>query len=74
VKSLAKVEWVLKRVSKFYLKNQWLECLKIKRFNKAKILQAIMYKSEHSWWRDNNYTKKLVIEKLSQTIYNFPNI
>jgi hypothetical protein len=28
-------------------------------------------KSGHCWWRDNNYTKKLVIEKLNQITYDF---
>jgi hypothetical protein len=30
-----------------------------------------MYKPEYCWWRDNNYTKKLIIEMLSQTTYDF---
>jgi len=63
-----------KKSFKILFKESMTIMLKLKRFNKAKILHAIMYKSEHSWWGDNNYTKKLVIEKLSQTIYNFPNI
>jgi hypothetical protein len=37
------------------------------------LTHAIMYKSKHSWWMDNNHTKKLVIERLTQTTYDFPN-
>jgi hypothetical protein len=35
---------------------------------------AIISKSKHSWWRDNNYTEKLVTERLSHITYDFPNI
>jgi len=38
------------------------------------MLHAKLFKLEHYWWINNNYTKKLVTEKLSQTTYNFPNI
>jgi len=37
-------------------------------------LHVIISKSEHYWWKDNNYTKKLVTERLSQTTYYFSNI
>jgi hypothetical protein len=43
-------------------------------FDKANILHIIMSKSKYSWWMNNNYTKKLSIEKLSQTTYDFSNI
>jgi hypothetical protein len=33
-----------------------------------------MFKLEYSWWNDNNYTKKLIVERLSQTTYDFSNI
>jgi hypothetical protein len=37
-------------------------------------LHVIISKSEHYWWKDNNYTEKLVTERLSQTTYYFSNI
>jgi hypothetical protein len=37
-------------------------------------IYAIMSKSKYCWWRDNNYTEKLVTKKLSQTTYDFSNI
>jgi hypothetical protein len=37
-------------------------------------LHSIMYKSEHCWWMDNIYIKKLVTERLGQTTYDFSNI
>jgi hypothetical protein len=43
-------------------------------FDQANILHIIMSKSKYSWWMNNNYTKKLSIEKLSQTTYDFSNI
>jgi hypothetical protein len=43
-------------------------------FNKVNILRAIMSKLENLWWRDNNYIKKLIIERLSQTTYDFLDI
>jgi hypothetical protein len=43
-------------------------------FDKADIIHAIISKSKHSWWRDNNYTEKLVTERLSHITYDFPNI
>jgi hypothetical protein len=43
-------------------------------FDKADIIYAIISKSKHSWWRDNNYTEKLVTERLSHITYDFPNI
>jgi len=63
-----------KKNLKSYSKNQWLLCWELKKFNKAYIFHAIMLKSEHSWWNDNNCTEKLVIERLSQTTYDFSNI
>jgi len=33
-----------------------------------------MSKSKHCWWNENNYTKKLIIESLNQTTYDFSNI
>jgi len=35
---------------------------------------AQIFKPEHYWWKYNNYTNKLVIEILSQIIYDFFNI
>jgi len=40
----------------------------------ADTLHAKISKSEYYWWKDNNYTKKLVTERLNQTTYDFPNI
>jgi hypothetical protein len=48
VKSLAKVEWVLKKASKSYSKNHWLLYWELKWFNKEDILYAITFKLEHS--------------------------
>ena len=48
VKSLAKVEWVLKKVSKSYSNNQWLLYWELKWFNKEDILYAITFKLDHS--------------------------
>jgi hypothetical protein len=48
--------------------------LRTKKNYKAYIFHAIMFKSEHSWWNDNNCIEKLVIEMLSQITYDFPNI
>jgi len=39
-------------------------------FDKVDTLHIILYKPEYCWWRDNNYTEKL-IKILSQTTYNF---
>jgi len=43
-------------------------------FDKANILYAIISKSKYSWWINNNYTEKLVTERLSHFTYDFPNI
>jgi len=48
---------------KSYSNNQWLLCR-----------EYIWYKIKHYWWNDINYTKKLVIERLSQTTNDFSNI
>jgi hypothetical protein len=32
---------------------------------------ALMSKSEHCWWKNNNYTKKLVTERLSEITHDF---
>ena len=59
---------------KSYSKNQWLWCWEQTWFDKIDTLCAIMSKFEYCWWRNNNYTEKLVTERLSQTTYNFSNI
>ena len=51
---------------KSYLKNQLLKCWKEKWFNIEDVLYAIIFKSKCSWRMNNNYTKKLVIEKLNK--------
>jgi hypothetical protein len=38
---------------------------------KVDIFQVIISKSEHLWWKNNNYTKKVLIKRLSQTTYDF---
>jgi len=35
------------------------------------ILHAIISKSKHCWWRDNNYTKKLVTQRLVKSCITF---
>jgi hypothetical protein len=58
---------------KSYLKNQRLWCWKETWFDIVDTLHAIISKSKHYWWRDNNYIEKLVTERLSQTSYDFHN-
>jgi hypothetical protein len=45
--------------------NQWLWSLEKILFDIIYTLHAIISKLEYYWWRNNNYTKKLVIEMLS---------
>jgi hypothetical protein len=33
-----------------------------------------MFKLEYSWWKDNNYIKKVVTERWNHTTYDFSNI
>jgi hypothetical protein len=42
-------------------------------FDIVDTLYVIMSKSKHCGWKNNNYTEKLVIERLSQTTYDFSN-
>jgi hypothetical protein len=67
---MRKLEWDLKRVSN----NQWLKCWEQTWFDRVDTLHAMISKSEHCWWRDNNYIEKLVAKRLIQTTYNFSNI
>jgi hypothetical protein len=73
-KSLHKVKWGFEKSFKSYLKNQWLWCWEQTWFGRVDTLHAIMSKSKHCWWRDSNYTEKLVTESLIQITYNFPDI
>jgi hypothetical protein len=57
MKSLAKMEWVLRRFSKSYLNNQWLWCLELIWFNKTNILHAIIF-----------YTKR---DRFAQWMFDF---
>jgi hypothetical protein len=59
---------------KFYPNNQWLWCWEQIWFDRVNTIHAIMSKSKCCWWRDNNYTEKLVTERLSQNINDFSNI
>jgi len=56
----------LKRVSNLIKKNQWLWCWEQTWYNIVDTFNTIMSKSKYYWWSDNNYTKKLVTESLSQ--------
>jgi hypothetical protein len=38
------------------------------------IFHIIMSKSKHLWWMYNDYIKKLITKRLSQTTYDFANI
>jgi hypothetical protein len=58
----------------FYSKNQWLWYWEQTWFDRVDTSYAIMSKLEYCWWMNNNYTKKLVTEKLSQTTHDFSNI
>jgi len=64
----------LEKSFKSYSNNQGLWCWKQIWFNRVDILHAIISKSKYCWWKDNNYTEKLVIERLSQITYDFSNI
>jgi hypothetical protein len=55
-------------------KESMIIVLRIKWFDRVNAFHAIMSKSEHCWWTNNNYTEKLVTKILSQTTYNFSNI
>jgi hypothetical protein len=59
---------------KSYSNNQLLRFWERTWFNKGNTLHAIMSKSKHSWWKNNNYIEKLVTKKLSQIKYDFSNI
>jgi hypothetical protein len=72
-KLLRMVEWDLKKMFKSYLKNQWIWCWEQIWLHIVEIFHVIISKSEYCWWKNNNYTEKLVIERLSQTTYDFPN-
>jgi hypothetical protein len=48
---------------KSYSNNQWLWYSEQTWFDIVDTLHAIMSKSKHCWWRDNNYTKKLVTDQ-----------
>jgi hypothetical protein len=62
------------KIFKCYSKNQWLWYWEQIWFDRVGILHAIMSRAKHCWWTNNNYTKKLVTERLSQTTYDFLNI
>ena len=41
---------------------------------KVGIFHAIISKSKHLWWKDNNYIKKILTKRLNRTTYDFFNI
>jgi hypothetical protein len=47
---------IFKESFESYSNNQWLWCWEQIWFDVVDTLNAIMSKSEHCWWRDNNYT------------------
>ena len=59
---------------KSYSNNQWLRYWEQTWFDRVDAFHAIISKLKYCWWRDNNYNEKLITERLSQTIYELPNI
>jgi len=70
---LCKVKWDLKEFQILFKKSMTM-VLKKTLLDRIDTFHAIMSKSKYCWWRDNNYTEKLVTKKLSQTTYDFSNI
>ena len=67
------MEWNLKRALKFI---QMIDNYGVDNIYSLieQTRHAQISKPEHYWWKDNDYTKKLVTKMLSQIAYDFFNI